>query len=191
MKEECEIELCGSHGLLDEEAFRALKMSGVTMYHENIETSKRNFPNICTTHTYEEKIECIKLAQSLGFKVCSGGIIGMGETFEDRIDMAVSLAELGVNSIPINALIPIKGTAYESLKALKEEEILRAVAMFRFINPQAYIRLAAGRILMEDSGKKAFLSGANATITGDLLTTSGNNIEQDKTMLVQMGFEIE
>ena len=191
MKEECEIELCGSHGLLDEEAFRALKMSGVTMYHENIETSKRNFPNICTTHTYEEKIECIKLAQSLGFKVCSGGIIGMGETFEDRIDMAVSLAELGVNSIPINALIPIKGTAYESLKALKEEEILRAVAMFRFINPQAYIRLAAGRILMEDSGKKAFLSGANATITGDLLTTSGNNIEEDKTMLVQMGFEIE
>lgn len=190
MQQECEIELCGSHGLLDEAAFKALKESGITMYHENIETSKHNFPNICTTHTYEEKIECIKLAQSLGLKVCSGGIIGMGETFEDRIDMAVSLAELGVNSIPINALIPIKGTVYESLEALTETEILRTIAIFRFINPTAYIRLAAGRILMEDSGRKAFLSGANATITGDLLTTSGKNIEQDKEMLKEMGFQL-
>lgn len=190
MRDECEIELCGSHGLLDEEAFRVLKLSGITMYHENIETSKRNFPNICTTHTYEEKVECIKLAQSLGLKVCSGGIIGMGETWEDRIDMAVSLSELGVNSIPINALMPIKGTAYEGIPPLTEEEILRTVAFFRFLNPTAHIRLAAGRILMEDSGRKAFLGGANATITGDLLTTSGNNIEEDKKMLTEMGFEI-
>lgn len=190
MSDECEIELCGSHGLLDEEAFRVLKLSGITMYHENIETSKRNFPNICTTHTYEEKIECIKRAQSLGLKVCSGGIIGMGETWEDRIDMAVSLSELGVNSIPINALMAINGTAYEGIPPLTEEEILRTVAFFRFLNPTAHIRLAAGRILMEDSGRKAFLGGANATITGDLLTTSGNNIEEDKKMLTEMGFEI-
>ena len=190
MRDECEIELCGSHGLLDEEAFRVLKLSGITMYHENIETSKRNFPNICTTHTYEEKIECIKRAQSLGLKVCSGGIIGMGETWEDRIDMAVSLSELGVNSIPINALMAINGTAYEGIPPLTEEEILRTVAFFRFLNPTAHIRLAAGRILMEDSGRKAFLGGANATITGDLLTTSGNNIEADKKMLIDLGFEI-
>lgn len=190
MSETCEIELCGSHGLLDEEAFKALKESGITMYHENIETSKRNFPSICTTHTYEEKVECIKLAQSLGLKVCSGGIIGMGESFEDRIDMAVSLAELGVHSIPINALIPIKGTVYEELEPLTEAEILRSIAIFRFLNPTAYIRLAAGRILMEDSGRKAFLSGANATITGDLLTTSGKNIEQDIEMLTEMGFQL-
>lgn len=190
MHDECEIELCGSHGLLDAEAFKALKSSGITMYHENIETSKRNFPNICTTHTYEEKIECIKLAQSAGLKVCSGGIIGMGETWEDRMDMAVSLSELGVNSIPINALMAIKGTAYEGIPPLTEGEILRTVALFRFLNPTAYIRLAAGRILMEDSGRKAFLGGANATITGDLLTTSGNNIEEDKKMLTEMGFEV-
>ena len=190
MKEECNISLCASHGLLSADAFTALKRSGVSMYHENIETSKRNFPNICTTHTYEDKIHAIRLAQNAGLKVCSGGIIGMGETFEDRLDMAVSLAELGVKSIPINALMPIKGTDYESLTQLTEDEILRTIAMFRFINPIARIRLAAGRSLMKQSGRKAFLAGANATITGDLLTTSGNSIDEDKEMLVQLGFQI-
>lgn len=190
MKEECNIHLCASHGLLTQEAFAALKENGVSMVHENIETSKQNFPNICTTHTYEDKITSIKAAQKVGLRVCSGGIIGMGETFEDRLDMAFSLAELGIQSIPINALTPIKGTTYEHLKPLSEDEILRTIALFRFINPTAYIRLAAGRILMSNSGQKAFLAGANATITGDLLTTSGNNIEQDKEMLTQMGFKI-
>ena len=190
MKEECDIDLCASHGILSEEAFIALRGSGVSMYHENIETSKRNFPNVCTTHTYEDKINGIKLAQKLGLKVCSGGIIGMGETFEDRLDMAIGLAKLGIGSIPINALIPIKGTAYENLEQLTEDEILRTIAMFRFTNPTSKIRLAAGRSLMEDSGRKAFHAGANATITGDLLTTSGNNINKDKEMLTQMGFHI-
>ncbi len=190
MHESCNIKLCASHGLLTREAFLALKASGVEMYHENIETSKRNFPNICTTHRYEDKIEGIRLAHEAGLTVCSGGIIGMGETFEDRVDMALSLSELSVESIPLNALIPIKGTALEGLSKLSEAEILRTVAMFRYLNPTAYIRLAAGRNLMEDSGKKAFLSGANATITGDMLTTSGNNINQDKEMLTSMGFTL-
>jgi biotin synthase len=190
MKKECDINLCASHGLLTEEAFAALKENGVSMYHENIETSKKNFPNVCTTHTYEDKINGIKLAQKSGLEVCSGGIIGMGETFEDRLDMAVSLAELEVKSIPINALMPIKGTPYETLERLTEDEILRTIAMFRYINPTAQIRLAAGRNLMENSGKKAFLSGANASITGDYLTTSGNNIEEDREMLSQMGFQL-
>lgn len=190
MHENFNIKLCASHGLLTKDAFLALKMSGVEMYHENIETSRRNFPNICTTHHYEDKIDGIRLAHEVGLSVCSGGIIGMGETFEDRLDMAVSLAELHVESIPLNALIPIKGTAFEALPALTEEEILRTIAMFRYLNPAAYIRLAAGRTLMENSGKRAFLSGANATITGDMLTTSGNNIDQDKEMLTSMGFSI-
>ena len=190
MHENFNIKLCASHGLLTKDAFLALKMSGVEMYHENIETSRRNFPNICTTHHYEDKIEGIRLAHEVGLSVCSGGIIGMGETFEDRLDMAVSLAELNVESIPLNALIPIKGTAFEALPALTEEEILRTIAMFRYLNPTAYIRLAAGRTLMENSGKRAFLSGANATITGDMLTTSGNNINQDKEMLTSIGFSI-
>ena len=190
MKEECRISLCASHGLLSEEAFQSLKESGVSMYHANIETSKRNFSNVCTTHTYEDKIKAIRHAQQAGLDVCSGGIIGMGETFGDRLDMAISLAELEIKSIPVNALMPIKGTAYEHLAPLTEEEILRTIAIFRFLNPDAKIRLAAGRSLMEDSGRKAFRAGANAAITGDLLTTCGNSIDEDKEMLTQMGFHI-
>lgn len=190
MSDECEIELCASHGLLSKEQLLHLKEVGVSMYHANIETSKGNFPNICTTHTYEDKIKEIKLAQEAGLKVCSGGIIGMGETWEDRIDMAVSLSELEIESIPINALMPIKGTYYENLEALTEEEILRTIAIFRYINPTAHIRMAAGRNYFKDGGKKIFLSGANATITGDMLTTVGNNTAQDKEMLTNLGFDI-
>lgn len=190
LHETCNIELCASHGLLDDEGFAMLKASGVTNYHANIETSRRNFPNICTTHTFDDKLECIRRAKAAGLNVCSGGIIGMGETWEDRVDMALTLAESGISSIPINALIPIKGTCLGSLSPLTEEEILRTVAMFRFVNPTAYIRLAAGRTLMEASGRRAFMVGANAAITGDMLTTSGNNIEQDKEMLKSMGFVV-
>lgn len=191
MSEECpDIGLCGSHGLLTEEQHRILKENGVTMYHENLETSKRYFPSICTTHTYDEKVECIKAAQRAGLSICSGGIIGMGETWEDRLDMAFDLAELGVSSIPLNALIPIKGTPLQDLPQLSESEILRTIAMFRFINPTADVRLAAGRTLMAESGKEAFFSGANATLTGDMLTTSGNNTAQDKAMLTENGFDI-
>ncbi|HML38307.1 MAG TPA: biotin synthase BioB [Bacillota bacterium] len=190
MKEECGISLCASHGLLSPETFASLKQSGVSMYHANIETSKGNFPRICSTHTYEDKIAAIRRAQKSGLKVCSGGIIGMGETFGDRLDMAVSLSELEIESIPINALMPVKGTGCEAFEPITENEILRTVAMFRFINPTARIRLAAGRSLMEESGKRAFLGGANAAITGDMLTTSGNSIDDDKNMLLQMGFRI-
>jgi biotin synthase len=187
---ECNIALCGSHGLLTQEQFVRLRETGVTRYHCNIETSRRNFPNICTTHTYDDKIECIRRAQEAGFEVCSGGIIGMGETWADRLDMAISLAELNVKSIPINALMPIKGTPFENVPRLTEADILRTVAFFRYIVPEADIRLAAGRNLMKDCGAKAFLSGANSTITGDMLTTSGNDINGDAAMLKGMGFSI-
>lgn len=190
MNRECEISLCASHGLLTDEQFKRLYDSGVRMYHANIETSRRNFPNICTSHTFDDKIACIKRAQKCGFKVCSGGIIGMGETWEDRIDMAFTLAELNIISIPINALTPIDGTPLEKNERLSEDEILRTVAIFRYINPAAYIRLAAGRNLMEGSGRAAFNAGANATITGDMLTTSGNDINADMEMLTAMGFDI-
>lgn len=190
MNEECDIKLCASHGLLNEEEFVRLKEVGVSMYHTNIETSKENFSNICTTHTYEDKIDEIKLAQRVGLKVCSGGIIGMGETWDDRIDMAISLSELKIESIPINVLMPIKGTHYENLQPISEENILRTIAIFRYINPTAYIRMAAGRNRFKDGGAKTFLSGANATITGDMLTTVGNNSSEDKEMLTNLGFDI-
>ena len=190
MSRECGVKLCASHGLLTEEQFTRLRESGVTTYHCNLETSRRYFPHICTTHSFDDKIACIKRAQKCGLNVCSGGIIGMGETWDDRIDMALTLSELGIGSVPINALRPIKGTPLEHETPITEEDILRTAAIFRFILPTAYIRLAAGRVIMENSGAKAFLSGANATITGDMLTTSGNNIQTDCEMLKGLGFDI-
>ena len=191
MHRECQIDLCASMGFLTEEQLHRLHEAGVTSYHHNIETSRRNFPNICTTHTYEQKIETLKKVKAEGMCACSGGIIGMGETWEDRIDMAVSLAELGIDSIPINALMPIKGTPLENLEQLSEEDILRTVAIFRYYNPAANIRLAAGRALLTNDGEYAFTSGASATITGDMLTTVAcATIQSDKKMLEALGRDV-
>ena len=190
MHKECKLDLCASLGFLTKEQFHRLHEAGVTSYHDNIETSRRNFPNICTTHTYDEKIATIKAAQEEGFCVCSGGIIGMGETWEDRLDMAVSLAELGIMSIPINALMPIPGTPLENLEQLSENDILRTIAFFRYINPEANVRLAAGRALITNDGEAAFSGGASATITGNMLTTSGSTIESDKKLLSGMGRDV-
>lgn len=190
MRENSNMELCASHGLLSQEDFIKLREAGVVRYHANIETSRNNFPNICTTHTYEDKLEVIRRAQQAGLSVCSGGIIGMGETWEDRLDMAFSLSELGISSIPLNVLQPIPGTPLEHAKPLTEEEILRTVAIFRYINPEAAVRLAAGRKQLAHSGEQAFRSGANAAITGDMLTTSGNRISEDIAMLTSMGYEL-
>ena len=181
------IDLCASHGILTREQFRRLKAAGVKSYHHNIETSRRFFPQICTTHTYDDRINTIHAAQEEGLSVCSGGIIGMGETWEDRLDMAISLAELGIQSIPINALMPIKGTALENRPTLSGEEILRTVAFFRFINPTANIRLAAGRKLLPENGATAFRGGASASITGNMLTTSGTTIKEDMALLQKLG----
>ena len=191
MHKECRIDLCASMGFLNAEQLHRLHEAGVTSYHHNIETSKRNFPNICTTHTYEQKIETLKLIKKEGMCACSGGIIGMGETWEDRLDMAVSLAELGIDSIPINALMPIEGTPLENQPRLTEDEILRTIAFFRYINPEANIRLAAGRALLTNDGEIAFQSGASATITGNMLTTVAcATIRSDKQMLENLGRDV-
>ncbi|MBQ8940624.1 MAG: biotin synthase BioB [Firmicutes bacterium] len=191
MHEECpEIQLCASHGLLNYEQLKQLKEAGVSRCHCNLETSERFFPKICTTHTYADKLKTIENAKKAGMEICSGGIIGMGETLDDRIDLAFKLRELGVSSIPINVLTPIKGTPLENAEQLTADEILRTVALFRLIVPKAEIRMAAGRKLLENNGIKAFLSGADATITGDMLTTTGSNIAADKKMFAENYFEI-
>ena len=191
MHAECKIDLCASMGFLNAEQLHRLHEAGVTSYHHNIETSKRNFPNICTTHTYEQKIETLKLVKKEGMCACSGGIIGMGETWEYRLDMAVSLAELGIDSIPLNALMPIEGTPLENQPRLTEDEILRTIAFFRYINPEANIRLAAGRALLTNDGEIAFQSGASATITGNMLTTVAcATIQSDKQMLKDLGRDV-
>lgn len=191
MKKECKIDLCASMGFLTKEQLHRLHEAGVTSYHHNIETSRRNFPNICTTHTYDMKIETLKIVKEEGMCACSGGIIGMGETWEDRLDMAISLAELGIDSIPINALMPIKGTPLENQEQLTEDDILRTIAFFRYINPDANIRLAAGRALLTNDGETAFESGASATITGNMLTTVAcATIRSDRKMLQDMGRDV-
>lgn len=191
MNRECKIDLCASMGFLNEEQLHRLHEAGVTSYHHNIETSRRNFPNICTTHSYDQKIETLKKVKAEGMCACSGGIIGMGETWEDRLDMAVSLAELGIDSIPINALMPIPGTPLENLPRLTEEDILRTIAFFRYINPEANIRLAAGRALLTKDGEKAFQSGASASITGNMLTTAAcATIRSDRKMLKELGRDV-
>ena len=181
------IGLCASMGFLSREQLERLKAAGVTRYHHNIETSRRNFPNICTTHSYEDKMREIRMAKEVGLDVCSGGIIGMGETWEDRLDMAISLAELEIDSIPINALMPIPGSPLEHLKQISADDLMRTFAFFRYINPTAHIRMAAGRKVMPDFGEKAFTSGVSACITGDMLTTSGTTVRSDMAMIQRLG----
>lgn len=184
-----DIKTCASHGLLSKEDLRKLKEAGVKRYHNNLETSRNYFDNICTTHTYDEKIQTIKDAQSVGLEVCSGGIFGLGESEIDRIDMAFEIRDLGIKSIPLNVLDYIKGTKIDS-KSIKEDDFLKMVAIYRFINPSAQIRLAGGRNLLTNYGELAFKCGANATISGDLLTTCGNSIADDIKMIEKLGFEI-
>lgn len=188
IKKQTNLELCSSNGLLSYEQFVRLHEAGVTRIHNNLETSRRYFPSVCTTHTYDEKLETILAAKKAGMEICSGGIIGMGETMEDRIDMALELQGLGVRSIPINILMPIKGTVFENQTPLSDEEILRTIAIFRFINPYADIRLAGGRKLLHDHGKQAFMSGANASIIGNMLTSIGSNVSEDFAMFEELGF---
>lgn len=190
IKQDCPISVCVSVGLLDENNFKKLKEAGVSRVHNNLETSRRFFPEVCTTHTFDDKICAINSAKSAGLEVCSGGIMGIGETMEDRIDMAFTLRELGVKSVPVNMLNPIVNTPLEHFKIPTEEEMARIVAIFRFILPDAQIRLAGGRGLLKDMGRMLLLSGANAAISGDMLTTAGITIENDMKMISELGFNI-
>ncbi|MGI5959457.1 MAG: biotin synthase BioB [Massiliimalia sp.] len=191
IKEKVGISVCVSFGLLNEAQFRKLKKAGVTRVHNNLETSRRNFPNICTTHTFDDKVQAIRAAQSAGLSVCSGGIMGLGETAEDRIDMALSLRELGILSVPVNMLNPIPGTPFENNQKLTEGDMRRIVAVYRFILPKASIRLAGGRGLLPDKGKNCFTSGANAAISGDMLTTAGITTKTDMALLTELGYEVK
>lgn len=190
IKRKTNIQVCVSFGLLNEEQFRKIKEAGASRVHCNLEASKSFFPQVCTTHTYEEKVETLKAAQRAGLSVCSGGIMGLGETMEDRIDMAIDIRELGVKSIPVNLLNPIPGTPYEKNRILTNDELCRIVAIYRFLIPNGFIRLAGGRGIVGDRGEKCFQSGANAAISGDMLTTAGITVETDMKLLKDLNFEV-
>lgn len=191
IKGEMEINLCASMGLLNKEQLRKLKEAGITRYHCNLESSRRFFATLCSSHTIDEKIQTIRYAQELGMEVCSGGIIGMGETMEDRVDLALTVRELGVKSIPMNVLNPIPGTPLEGTAPLADEEVLTTVAVFRFINPDAFLRFAGGRVLIAHIEEEAIRAGINSAILGDMLTTVGSKVMEDMEKVKRMGFTIE
>ncbi len=190
IRKTADIHVCASLGMLDKEDFTKLHEAGMTMVHNNMETSDEFFKTLCTTHTSDDKRKSIRAAKAAGMKVCSGGLIGLGETLSDRIDLAFSLRELDVDSVPINMLNPIPGTYFEHQEPMKEDEFLRTVAIFRFVLPDTFIRLAAGRAFFPDNGKAALRAGANAVISGDFLTTTGITFETDLQMIREQGYEV-
>ena len=185
---ESELYFCASMGFLTREKAERLVEAGVRRYHCNLETCRSFFPSICTSHTWEDKVETIKIARAAGMDICSGGIIGLGESFEQRLELAFELRELEVLSIPLNILTPIPGTPLGKLSTLSLGEVLTCIAMFRFINPQAIVRLAGGRAQLGDDQYRCFQAGANGAIVGNYLTTTGNSIVEDLQMIESLGF---
>lgn len=192
LKSETTLEICISAGLLTKEEFDLLAQAGVCRCHCNLEASENFFPKVCTSHTTADKLKTIHAARMAGLEVCSGGIIGMGESRQDRIELALMLRKLETPSIPINILEPIKGTPLEHMEPISEEEIIRTVALFRLINPKAYLRFAGGRRrLSEASTQMALKAGINSAIAGDMLTTKGSAIEKDKFLVQKCGYLLE
>lgn len=188
IKKEVGIEICASLGILTEEQAVELKKIGVTRYHSNIETAPSHFSEICSTHNYEDKMFTIRNAQKAGLRVCSGGIFGLNETPEQRVEMAFELKRLCIDSVPLNLLTPIAGTPFENNKDLAPLEILRAYAVFRFILPKALIRTAGGReVNLRDLQALALNGGLNGIMVGGYLTTGGRSTEADKQMIKDLG----
>lgn len=180
---------CVSLGLIDREDLELLKEAGLKRVHNNIESSPKYFGNLCSSHTTDDKIKVMKLVHEAGLELCSGGIFGVGETWQDRIDMAFALREVQPESIPINMLKPIVGTPMEDREMISEDELRRIIAFFKFILPKSFVRFAAGRDVLEDSGMKCFTGGCNATITGNMLTVKGVSMEDLKNIR-SLGYDL-
>jgi len=188
--DETALERCCSLGTLNEDHVNALKAAGITRYHHNLETSESYFPSICTTHTFQERVDTIKRIKAAGLEVCSGGIIGMGEKWHHRIEMAFTLRDLDVDSVPINVLNPVKGTALENQERLDPMEILQTFAVFRMILPQKIIRYAGGREhSLGELVPLGFLSGINGMLLGNYLTTSGRGAANDLATVAALGLQ--
>ncbi len=187
IKEDGGIVPCASLGALTKEQLKLLKDAGLVRYHHNIETSRRFYPQIVSTHSFDERINTINAAKQVGLEVCSGGIIGMGETWADRIDMAYTLKELDIDSVPINVLIPIKGTPLEKVTPISAEDVIRTICIFRIILENKTIKIAAGReATLKDSQIKAFAAGANGMLIGGYLTVKGASLEDDYSLILEI-----
>ena len=181
-----------SIGRLSESVLVKLRRAGINKIHHNLETSENFFSNICTTHSYSERVETIKRAKSLGFKICCGGLFGIGESLSDRIELAFALKELEVESVPMNFFIPVKGTALENNPPLSPVEILKTISIFRLILQKQDIVVCGGReVNLRDAQSMIFAAGANGMMSGGYLTTGGRDIETDIRMIKDLGLEVE
>jgi len=184
IREKTDLKVCASLGMLTLSTAKSLKKGGISVYHHNLETSRSFFKRVCTTHDYEEDIETVKLAKLSGMKVCSGGILGLGETWEQRVELAVTLRELNVDGIPLNFLNPIAGTKMEKMPLLSPTEALKCIALFRIINPDKDILICGGReVTLVDYQSWIMLAGANGVMIGNYLTTQGRNVKMDMDMV--------
>ncbi len=181
---------CASLGCLDKELLLTLKDAGFKRFHHNLETSESFFPNICTTHSYQMRIDTVRAVKEVGLEICCGGILGMGESLEQRVEFAAILAAEEVDSIPLNFLIPIPGTRLEDSEIMKPLDMIRTISMFRLMNPKAEVKVCAGRIHLRDLQSMVFYAGATGIMIGDLLTVAGRNPAEDLQMIEDLGFKI-
>ncbi|MBI3455033.1 MAG: biotin synthase BioB [Candidatus Rokubacteria bacterium] len=185
------LEICVCLGLLSEEQARRLKAAGVGWVNHNLNTSERFYPDVCTTHTYQDRVETVKNVRKAGLQTCSGGIVGMGETDEDILDLAFACRELGMDSIPVNFLHPIPGTPMEAHRFLTPMKCLKVLCLFRLLNPSSEIRAAGGREVNLRSLQPLALYAANSIFVEGYLTTPGQQGEEARRMIEDLGFEVE
>lgn len=183
---------CASLGILDAEAFRRLKAAGLTRYHHNLETSRNFYPSICTTHTYDDRVRTIRAAQQAGLELCVGGILGLGESREDRIDFLLEVDALDPVSVPINFLVGVPGTRLADQPPMPLWEAVKSLALARMLMPRRDILLGAGRLeIFKDAQPLVFLAGANSMIVGDLLTVKNRTVADDLRVLAELGLELD
>jgi biotin synthase len=190
IKERLDIDVNTSLGFMTTDRAQMLKKLGVKRYNHNLETSKSMFDKICTTHSYEDRINTAKIVKKVGLELCSGGIIGMGETIEQRVELGISLQSLNPDEVPINMLIGREGTPLFNKYSLTEDEIIRTIATFRFLMPRTILKIAGGReVHLKKNDKKVLKAGANGIISGGYLTTKGNKALEDIRMLKEIGLK--
>lgn len=190
LKEDTTLNICASHGVITEAQAIRLKEAGVSMYHHNVETSRAHYEAICTTHTYDDRVSTIENIKKSGMTVCCGGIFGLGESQFDRLKMGFEIKALGIKSVPLNILMPVEGTPCEDSKPLNPVEVLKTMAVYRFINPDCYIRYAGGRMILDDLQSVGFKAGVNGALVGNYLTTIGSGVEEDIEMIQCAGLKI-
>ncbi|MDR2428340.1 MAG: biotin synthase BioB [Candidatus Margulisbacteria bacterium] len=184
------IHAAASLGILDETALQKLKTAGLRRYHHNLETAESYFPRICTTHTYADRVRTARAAKKVGLELCCGGIVGLGETKAQRVELVMAIADLSPESVPLNFLNPVTGTRLENLPPLSINDICRTIALFRFFLPDKNIGVMGGREqLLKDRQDLVFAAGANGFMLGDYLTTAGNSVEADHALVAAAGLD--